>query len=199
MDIYKDVIEHWIINDGLRIPEVLASLFNEYNCKVSRSSLCSRMREWGITIRPRLKNKDAIAAKISNVFHEERSTDAETQKLLADQGHQISQRSIRHLRQQIGLYKHSRPEDDERTEAVLKEVMEAEQLDSFTRNKLHVRMRREYGLVARDKIYAVAQRLLRDHAVHGPEPPQSPNPPAVAAQNESENTLVLVHDRGTQG
>lgn len=107
---YRDEIIA-LFQHGISSDSISRTLESRYNIQVKERTIQSRLRKWGIRKRHRTTTADeTLHARIKLLFLQNRLTDKAMLKLLQQDGYDISERTLRRLRFQLGL--HARPSLD---------------------------------------------------------------------------------------
>ncbi|KAJ5754268.1 hypothetical protein N7533_003811 [Penicillium manginii] len=101
---YRDEIIA-LFQHGISSDSISRTLESRYNIQVKERTIQSRLRKWGIRKRSRTTTADeALHARIKVLFVQDRLTDKAMLKLLRQDGYDISERTLRRLRFQLGLH-----------------------------------------------------------------------------------------------
>lgn len=101
---YRDEIIA-LFQHGISSDSISRTLESRYNIQVKERTIQSRLRKWGIRKRSRTTTADeALHARIKALFVQDRLTDKAMLKLLRQDGYDISERTLRRLRFQLGLH-----------------------------------------------------------------------------------------------
>jgi len=104
---YRDEIIT-LFQHGISSDSIGRTLESRYNIQVKERTIQSRLRKWGIRKRSRTTTADEVLhARIKVLFMQDRLTDKAMLNLLRQDGYDISERTLRRLRFQLGL--HARP------------------------------------------------------------------------------------------
>lgn len=111
---YRDEIIT-LFQHGISSDSISRTLESRYNIQVKERTIQSRLRKWGIRKRSRTTTADEVLhARIKVLFIQDRLTDKAMLKLLRQDGYDISERTLRRLRFQLGLHARAtlEPEQD---------------------------------------------------------------------------------------
>lgn len=101
---YRDEIIT-LFQHGISSDSISRTLESRYNIQVKERTIQSRLRKWGIRKRSRTTTADEVLhARIKVLFVQDRLTDKAMLKLLRQDGYDISERTLRRLRFQLGLH-----------------------------------------------------------------------------------------------
>lgn len=101
---YRDEIIT-LFQHGISSDSISRTLESRYNIQVKERTIQSRLRKWGIRKRSRTTTADEVLhARIKVLFIQDRLTDKAMLKLLRQDGYDISERTLRRLRFQLGLH-----------------------------------------------------------------------------------------------
>lgn len=101
---YRDEIIT-LFQHGISSDSISRTLESRYNIQVKERTIQSRLRKWGIRKRSRTTTADEVLhARIKVLFMQDRLTDKAMLKLLRQDGYDISERTLRRLRFQLGLH-----------------------------------------------------------------------------------------------
>lgn len=101
---YRDEIIT-LFQHGISSDSIGRTLESRYNIQVKERTIQSRLRKWGIRKRHRTTTADeTLHARIRMLFVQDRLTDKAMLKLLRSDGWDISERTLRRLRFQLGLH-----------------------------------------------------------------------------------------------
>lgn len=101
---YRDEIIA-LFQHGISSDSISRTLESRYNIQVKERTIQSRLRKWGIRKRSRTTTADeTLHARIKVLFVQDRLTDKAMLKLLRQDGYDISERTLRRLRFQLGLH-----------------------------------------------------------------------------------------------
>jgi repressor of nif and glnA expression len=101
---YRDEIIA-LFQHGISSDSISRTLESRYNIQVKERTIQSRLRKWGIRKRSRTTTADEVLhARIKVLFMQDRLTDKAMLKLLRQDGYDISERTLRRLRFQLGLH-----------------------------------------------------------------------------------------------
>ena len=115
---YRDEIIT-LFQHGISSDSIGRTLESRYNIQVKERTIQSRLRKWGIRKRSRTTTADAVLhARIKVLFIEDRLTDKAMLKLLRQDGYDISERTLRRLRFQLGLHARASFEHDQSSSPV---------------------------------------------------------------------------------
>lgn len=90
---------------GISSDSIGRILQSRYNIQVKERTIQSRLRLWGIRKRSRTTTADEVLhARIKVLFMQDKLTDKAMLKLLREDGYEISERTLRRLRFQLGLH-----------------------------------------------------------------------------------------------
>lgn len=94
-----------LFQHGISSDSISRTLESRYNIQVKERTIQSRLRTWGIRKRSRTTTADEVLhARIKVLFVQDRLTDKAMLKLLRQDGYDISERTLRRLRFQLGLH-----------------------------------------------------------------------------------------------
>ncbi|OOQ88952.1 hypothetical protein PEBR_09984 [Penicillium brasilianum] len=111
---YRDEIIT-LFQHGISSDSISRTLESRYNIQVKERTIQSRLRKWGIRKRSRTTTADEVLhARIKVLFMQDRLTDKAMLKLLRQDGYDISERTLRRLRFQLGLHARASTFDQER-------------------------------------------------------------------------------------
>lgn len=109
---YRDEIIT-LFQHGISSDSISRTLESRYNIQVKERTIQSRLRKWGIRKRSRTTTADeTLHARIKVLFVQDRLTDKAMLKLLRQDGYDISERTLRRLRFQLGLHARASLEHD---------------------------------------------------------------------------------------
>ena len=109
---YRDEIIA-LFQHGISSDSISRTLESRYNIQVKERTIQSRLRKWGIRKRSRTTTADeTLHARIKVLFVQDRLTDKAMLKLLRQDGYDISERTLRRLRFQLGLHARASLEHD---------------------------------------------------------------------------------------
>jgi repressor of nif and glnA expression len=109
---YRDEIIT-LFQHGISSDSIGRTLESRYNIQVKERTIQSRLRKWGIRKRSRTTTADEVLhARIKVLFMQDRLTDKAMLKLLRQDGYDISERTLRRLRFQLGLHARASLEHD---------------------------------------------------------------------------------------
>lgn len=90
---------------GISSESISRTLESRYDIQVRERTIQSRLRQWGIRKRHRTTTADEVLhARIKLLFWQNKLTDKAMLKLLRQDGYDISERTLRRLRFQLGLH-----------------------------------------------------------------------------------------------
>ncbi|CAG7915575.1 unnamed protein product [Penicillium olsonii] len=110
---YRDEIVS-LYHDGVSSDSISRALETRHNIQVKERTIQTRLRKWGIRKRHRTTTGDeALHARITMLFWQDRLTDKAMLKLLQQEGYGISERTLRRLRFKLGLHVRASPDQDQ--------------------------------------------------------------------------------------
>lgn len=114
---YRDEIIT-LFQHGISSDSISRTLESRYNIQVKERTIQSRLRQWGIRKRSRTTTADEVLhARIKMLFVHDRLTDKAMLKLLRQDGYDISERTLRRLRFQLGLHARTTLDPEQDSEA----------------------------------------------------------------------------------
>lgn len=94
-----------LFQHGISSDSISRTLESRYSIQVKERTIQTRLRKWGIRKRSRTTTADEVLhARIKVLFIHDRLTDKAMLKLLRQDGYDISERTLRRLRFQLGLH-----------------------------------------------------------------------------------------------
>lgn len=101
----KDIIVDWR-RQGMILVDIRLKLMEEYNIRVPERTLTKLLCQWGLRInRPPTKDSAELRTRITEIFRDGRLTDAETSRVLEQEGFTVGQRKVARMRKEMGLFK----------------------------------------------------------------------------------------------
>jgi len=97
-----------LIASGCNYEFIRTTLEAATGTPMSRRTFTRRLRELGITTKPIVEDSPALRARITHIFSTQALTDAETMDVLASEGFNLSIRTLRRIRKDMGLRKNNR-------------------------------------------------------------------------------------------
>jgi hypothetical protein len=92
--------------EGMIIIDIRLKLMEEHNIRVPERTLTKLLCQWGLRInRPPTKDSAELRARITEIFRDGYLTDAETSRVLEQEGFTVGQRKIARMRKEMGLFK----------------------------------------------------------------------------------------------
>ena len=120
---YRDEIIT-LFQHGISSDSISRTLESRYNIQVKERTIQSRLRKWGIRKRHRTTTADeTLHARIKVLFVQDRLTDKAMLKLLRQDGYDISERTLRRLRFQLGLHARAHFEREQHPERLPVQVV----------------------------------------------------------------------------
>ncbi|THX71241.1 hypothetical protein D6D08_05563 [Aureobasidium pullulans] len=162
----KDDIRHWIVDDGLKVLQVIAKLKHEHNVVCQKRTLERNLKTWGISKRSHL-DKAALQQELTRLFRGPHQTDGDICKLLNEAGHVVNVRTVMETRKKLGLHKRIRPETNEEVlQNTIRQLLDEEYQDEavvkMQRSELYTYLRHKYpehDIIGRDRVYNIAREM----------------------------------------
>ncbi|KAI4853389.1 hypothetical protein E4T44_00867 [Aureobasidium sp. EXF-8845] len=162
----KDDIRAWIVNDGVKVVDVVAKLKDEHNVVCQKRTHERNLKIWGISRRSRL-DKAALQADLTRLFRGPQQTDGAICELLIQAGHVINVRTVMETRKKLGLHKRIRAETNEQElQNTIKHLLDNEYQDEgvvkMQRSELYTYLRHKYpehDIIGRDRVYNIAREM----------------------------------------
>jgi len=104
LDAHKDQITQWV-REGISHQDIIGRLEMQLQTRISRGTLCRRLREWAVRTNHASKHDERLKARLKFVFENYRLKDSGIIKMLRDEGFQLSERSLLRMRLTLGLRK----------------------------------------------------------------------------------------------
>lgn len=131
------------------IGQVLIQLQQEHGFKVSRSTLCRALANWGVLQQPKVKDTAELRARVTTIFYQWQLTDKDTVALLNIDGFQITERGLKTLRKKMGLTKRVQPWQEKELDAVIEDVLRQEYntgvIEDFGKEHLYTYIKEKYS------------------------------------------------------
>jgi hypothetical protein len=169
-------------------PDICKHLKRQHDIQLSARTLNKRLHLWGIKEKKENNTSNqALHARIKNLFFDVGLSDQEIITVLHDEGYDVSLRTLRRLRHQLGI--RLRLDSPAQQQAQVQEILDAltEEMDKGTiegygKELLHNHFRSKGHVFARDRLYSV-YRMLRPDTVERrtSDVPRRPPPPKVLA------------------
>ncbi|KAJ6168622.1 hypothetical protein N7497_001465 [Penicillium chrysogenum] len=167
----------------MKSDDICKHMKRQHDIQISARTLTKRLQLWGV--KKKMENNssnEALHARIKNLFFDVGLTDQEIVTVLHDEGYDVSARTLRRLRHQLGI--RLRLDSPTQQQAQVQEILDAltEEMDKGTiegygKELLHNHFRSKGYVFARDRLYSV-YRMLRPDTVerrtrdmHRPPPP----------------------------
>ncbi|KAJ5791301.1 uncharacterized protein N7518_008312 [Penicillium psychrosexuale] len=168
--------------------DICKHLKRQHDIQISSRTLTKRLQLWGV--KKKMENNssnEALHARIKNLFFDVGLSDQEIVTVLHDEGYEVSHRTLRRLRHQLGI--RLRLDSPAQQQAQVQEILDAltEEMDKGTiegygKELLHNHFRSKGHVFARDRLYSV-YRMLRPDTVERrtSDVPRRPPPPKILA------------------
>jgi transposase len=172
----------------MKSDDICKHLKRQHDIQISSRTLTKRLQHWGV--KKKMENNtsnQALHARIKNLFFEVGLSDQEIVTVLHDEGYDVSNRTLRRLRHQLGI--RLRLDSPAQQEAQVQEILNAltEEMDKGTiegygKELLHNHFRSKGYVFARDRLYNV-YRMMRPDTVERrtSEFQRRPPPPKILA------------------
>ncbi|KAJ5207272.1 hypothetical protein N7472_003720 [Penicillium cf. griseofulvum] len=172
----------------MKSDDICKHLKRQHDIQISSRTLSKRLQLWGV--KKKMENNssnEALHARIKNLFFDVGLTDQEIVTVLHDEGYDVSHRTLRRLRHQLGI--RLRLDSPTQQQAQVQEILDAltEEMDKGTiegygKELLHNHFRSKGYVFARDRLYSV-YRMLRPETVERrtSDVPRRPPPPKILA------------------
>ncbi|KAJ5334479.1 hypothetical protein N7452_006882 [Penicillium brevicompactum] len=169
--------------------DICKHLKAQHDIQISARTLTKRLQRWGVKEKKKENNtsNQELHARIKHLFFEVGLSDQEIVTVLNDEGFDVSQRTLRRLRHQLGI--RLRLDSPAQQQAQVQEILDAltEEMDKGTiegygKELLHNHFRSKGYVFARDRLYNV-YRMLRPETVESRtrDFQRRPPPPKILA------------------
>lgn len=172
----------------MKSDDICKHLKRQHDIQISARTLSKRLQVWGVKkVKENNSSNPALHARIKNLFFDVGLTDQEIVTVLHDEGYDVSNRTLRRLRHQLGI--RLRLDSPTQQQAQVQEILDAltEEMDKGTiegygKELLHNHFRSKGYVFARDRLYSV-YRMLRPDTVERrtSDVPRRPPPPKILA------------------
>jgi transposase len=171
--------------------DICKHLKRQHDIQISPRTLTKRLQHWGV--KKKMENyssNETLHARIKNLFFDVGLGDAEIATVLNEEGYNISLRTLRRLRHQLGirLRLDSPTGQQEQVQEILEalvEEMDKGTIEGYGKELLHNHFRSKGYVFARDRLYNV-YRMLRPDTVErrtSDVPRRAPPPKILAGPN----------------
>lgn len=148
--------------------DICKHLKRQHDIQISSRTLNQRLLLWGVKKKTEIStSNEVLHARIKHLFFEVGLSDQEIVAVLHDEGHDVSKRTLRRLRQKLGI--RLRLDSPAQQQAQVQEILDAltEEMDKGTiegygKELLHNHFRSKGYVFARDRLYNVYRMLRPD-------------------------------------
>ncbi|CAG8199981.1 unnamed protein product [Penicillium salamii] len=168
--------------------DICKHLKAQHDIQISSRTMTKRLQRWGVKEKKENNTSNQVLhARIKHLFFEVGLSDQEIITVLHDEGYEVSQRTLRRLRHQLGI--RLRLDSPAQQQAQVQEILDAltEELDKGTiegygKELLHNHFRSKGYVFARDRLYNVYRMLRPDNVERRTSDFQRrPPPPKILA------------------
>lgn len=176
----------------MKSDDICKHLKRQHDIQISSRTLTKRLQLWGVKKKTESNTSNqALHARIKNLFFELGLSDQDIVTVLHDEGYEVSHRTLRRLRHQLGI--RLRLDSPAQQQAQVREILDAlteemnkGTIEGYGKELLHNHFRSKGHVFARDRLYSV-YRMLRpetvEHRTNDVHRCPLPPPKALAGPN----------------
>ena len=146
LELYKDEIVD-LFSNGKTVSDILKFLSSAYEVQIGKRTLERRLQLWKATVRSQTQDTPVLRTRIQELFRNGLS-EVELLHILREEGHQIGKYSLVRIREELGLKRRLRTEEE-------KQEAEEKALEALTQEL-------QYGVIegyGRGLLYTHFQQL----------------------------------------